>query len=636
MAGVDYKELANSIKDSLSSSVIKEKITSDLGLQGKNGKYYCSWHNDGKTPNVSYYESGKYFKCFSCGKVYDIITHYMEYYGLGFVDAVLKINDDFHLGLETRDRKHELATKSVPKENKQYNVINDKAMEYITKRGLNFSNLDGLPIKGDGDYVIFEYYDQYGNFICNKKRKAEKTKKNERGFSWINKPKGFQGLYNMHRVDVTKKLVICEGEFDCLALIKAGYSNVVSPNAGASSYEWIENNYDWLMQFNEIVVWYDYDDAGLDGAKTISSRLDNCVGVVYCQEANDINELLYRKGKEEVLRWLESVEEVSVRGAKKFSQIKRFNIFEAEKVKTGIKSLDEYIHGLVFGTLNIITGLSGSGKSTLINQMCIGEPLKAGYKVALFSGELSDDNVKGWLYDTMADGDDYYTATSQDGYKYRRLKNDFYDKFDVVADQFLTLYDYDEIGTDEDTIINFIEQMVKRQGCRVFILDNYMMIDLNKNNDKYEAEKKFVKKLKDMAKKHKLIIHLVAHPRKTDLVTKINKMDVAGSANITNLADYVMGVHRTTSAEKEKYCDELEKCEREGKKKPDNPRDGSLMLFKDRPTGKSDKEFTLFFNADRKRFYEEVEELKNSYYKDKIKVEEKTKKCVIEIPEDVF
>ena len=58
----------------------------------------------------------------------------------------------------------------------------------------------------------------------------------------------------------------------------------------------------FLEQFEEIILWFDNDEAGLKGVREASSRLtNNIVKIVKCTIANDINELLAKEGKQSVL-----------------------------------------------------------------------------------------------------------------------------------------------------------------------------------------------------------------------------------------------------------------------------------------------------------------------------------------------
>ena len=130
------------------------------------------------------------------------------------------------------------------------------------------------------------------------------------------------------------------------------------------------------------------------------------VKIVYSDICNDINEILYKYGKKAVLKQLEKASTPLIEGVKNTKQIATFNIYEAETVQLGIKKIDDRIIGMPLGSLNVITGRTGEGKSTILNQFFIGESLRQGYKVFLFSGELTESNAKGWLLDTLANESD--------------------------------------------------------------------------------------------------------------------------------------------------------------------------------------------------------------------------------------
>lgn len=69
-------------------------------------------------------------------------------------------------------------------------------------------------------------------------------------------------LFNMNRINTTAPLLICEGEPDCLSAIEAGFTNTVSVPLGSGNFHWIEENWDWLEQFDSIIVCSDNDEAG--------------------------------------------------------------------------------------------------------------------------------------------------------------------------------------------------------------------------------------------------------------------------------------------------------------------------------------------------------------------------------------
>ena len=138
-----------------------------------------------------------------------------------------------------------------------------------------------------------------------------------------------------------------------------------------------------------------------------------------------------------------------------------------------------------------------------------------------------------------------------------------------------------------------------KQGVKVFVIDNLMKIDLKDSyKNEYMAQKVFVNKLKNFARKYNAIVHLVAHPRKPQQGSaKVTKFDVAGTGDITNLADYAIAIKKNT--EKEKRNDQTLK-------------DAYVEILKDRMRG---YEFgvDLNFDRDRRRFYLNNQELNNDY-----------------------
>ena len=110
-------------------------------------------------------------------------------------------------------------------------------------------------------------------------------------------------------------------------------------------------------------------------------------------------------------------------------------------------------------------------------------------------------------------------------------------------DELCFIYDNSVINSDEDeneTILETIETAVKQYGCRMLMIDNLMTaIEDDLSSDLYRQQSAFVRALAEMAKRYDVIIILIVHPRKRTGRTFDND-EVAGSSNITNLADVVM------------------------------------------------------------------------------------------------
>lgn len=273
------------------------------------------------------------------------------------------------------------------------------------------------------------------------------------------------------------------------------------------------------------------------------------------------------------------------------------DIYTMEKVSTGFKKIDEKLLGFVMGSLNIITGYNGNGKSTFLNQMCIAESLSQGYKVFAYSPELTNSNLKSWLYPTIANNEHFINKTYE-GIQYKTLGKVGIKYIDNWIKDKLFIYTDDSITTDEKQLLLDMNKMAK-QGVKVFIIDNLMKIEIKDSyKNEYMAQKIFVNKLKNFARKYGAIVHLVAHPRKPQQGTaKVTKFDVAGTGDITNLADYAISIKKNTEKEK---------------KKDPTLKDAYVEILKDRMRG-FEFGIDLEFDKDRRRYSSDNQELNKEY-----------------------
>lgn len=581
------KNIIDDIKKYIDAEQVKNKIALDLGLKFKNNKCLCFKHSE-SNPSMSFDVKKKKFKCFSCGQSYDIFNHYQQYYNLSFLEALKSIVRDFNLNIDIIINESDRKPKKSPTKHENYNK---NILTYCEKRNISKSTIDYVGVKENNNCVVFEYRNELGEHLANKYRK---TKKSEGPKMWFEKGTNVNTLFNMDKINISEPLLITEGEFDCLSAIESGFKNTVSiPSGVNSTNEWITNNWTFIEQFEEIIIWFDNDEAGIKGAREVFNRLPNAsVKIVRCEVANDINELLHKYGKLAVLKQIEKASTPVLEGVATLDMIEDFDVHEAETLKTGIDYIDEKLIGMVFGSLNVLSGRNGSGKSTILNQIYIAEAIAQGYKTFLFSGELIGGNVKYWLLQTLANEEQFAEYTAKDGHKYKKVTIQSKEKIvNDMKDRFF-LYDSDDYRIE--AIIEKMTILAKRYGVRVFVIDNLVTVE-SSLKDKYEAETDIVKKLKNFAKKYNALVHLVAHPRKS-MNDEIEKDDVAGSANITNLADYVTTISRAKD-------DVVEY-------------DAILKILKNRHTGVNVGK-KLMFNIERKRFYSsETEKELNKRYLD--------------------
>lgn len=596
-----------------------EEIVEYFGLNynEKTKAASCPFHED-NTPSFIWNEKSNNFHCFGCNVNFGIIDLYIEQ-GLSYLEAVQKLFEK--TGIEYNFGEKGLASKPsyvYPKREEEHDMT--QVIEYWGKRGISEKTLKYADIQADKfGNTVFNYYNDSDVLMNVKYRPSHKIKKGEPK-CWFQKGTGFTPvLFNMNKCDPSKPLFIQEGEGDCLSVIEAGYTNVVSVPNGSQNMQWIEENWDWLEQFPKIIIWSDNDEPGIKMRKEAIHRLGSWrtyyieitdhVPDEYAEKhpelkgklIKDANELLFYYGKDKVLSYLNNPLELPIENVTDLSTAEDFDIDSAEGLYTGIEDLDNQIYKLVFGTVNIITGKSGEGKSVFVNQIAICQALQQGYDVFVFSGELPTPHLKNWV------------ETNMIGRENIEMRNGHVRVFNPEARKKMRkwysgrvmVYD-DSYDTTAKALLIKMEEMARKFGTKVFLIDNLMMVDLECSEEgRLQAEKDFIKSLIFFAKKFNVLVFLVAHPRKIGGELRVTKEDIAGSSNIVNLAHMVFSVHRYTEKEKEG-----EMNNKGDYLKGHEPKeyDSVVEVLKNRITGLL-PECELYFDYNSYRFYKTPKEL---------------------------
>lgn len=279
------------------------------------------------------------------------------------------------------------------------------------------------------------------------------------------------------------------------------------------------------------------------------------------------------------------------------SEIKRTDLNSG--LETGFKEIDSLLGGLVYGSLTILTGEPSSGKSTLLNQI-IAQNIMKGYRCMLYSGELTNFNILQWLMRTVANPCDlkqfrgtvgeYFDVTSHGEHLIRDwIKNKMF------------IYTEEAKSSIENISIS-IEYLARTKDVKLFILDNMMTIE-NSGLEELDKQKRLAKKLKDLARKYKICVILVAHPKKKGDKDRYHMHDVSGASEVVNLADYELILTRNVKVDK---------------KNGDVSDITKIGILKNRITGKQGIEIRLYFDSMRKRFWIEDRDKTKDYGYDKV------------------
>ena len=225
-----------------------------------------------------------------------------------------------------------------------------------------------------------------------------------------------------------------------------------------------------------------------------------------------------------------------------FAEIPNYDRSKIVIVRSRLASLDDKIGGFNKGEMTVWSGGNASGKSTLVSQLGLAS-ISEGHKVAMFSGEMTASRVREWVL-LQAAGPEFIMKDPLTLNHYC-LKYGIEAKLDAMLTGKLSIYDND-FGTDWEVVTNTIFDWVKQNEASVVIIDNLMALDIPTGPiDKYEMQSRIAKRFSAMAKELNAHVHFICHPRKTEAFPR--KGDISGTADITNVADNVIMVHRVNA-----------------------------------------------------------------------------------------
>lgn len=527
------------------------------------------------------------FKCLreSCGVTGNMIT--------------LSRDFDFSLGNDVDEYyrpKKQFKKLNTPK---KPIVPKEPAIAYLESRGISEKIAKRYEITTQTDYkniLVFPFYDEEGKLQFVKYRKTDFNKEKDNNKEWCEancKPI----LFGMKQCNLeNKRLILTEGQIDSLSVAEAGIENAVSVPTGAKGFTWIPYCYDWMKKFDSIVVFGDFEKGKISLLEEMKSRFPNKIFHVRPEDyqgCKDANELLMKYGKEAVRKAVENAKMIDLKNIIPLSEVKSVNIYELDKLKTGINELDRCLYGgLPFGTVCIIAGKRGDGKSTLGSQI-MGSAIQQGYTTFTYSGELPNYLYKNW-FDFQIAGPYHITENNKDGIVNRFITTKNQELINAWYQEKAYIYDSRIVEKDEqEDLLKTIRDGIKRYGISVILLDNLMTamyLDENRGSDKYDQQGKFVRELTRIALEFNVLILLVAHRRKNSFTTDAND-EISGSGDITNLASVTLSYDRMSK-------DEIDKgLAAEGQRK--------LIIAKNRLFGKINlKGIVLDYDEKSKRIYE--------------------------------
>ena len=400
--------------------------------------------------------------------------------------------------------------------------------------------------KAAGQHVqIANYYDVNNNLVAQHLRYPDKT------FAWVGDAKKAL-LFGQHVWSGGgRRLVITEGEIDCLTISQAfknTWQTVSVPNGAQSAVKAIQRSIEFIESFHEVVIAFDDDEAGRKAAQEVAQLISpGKVKIMTYGGAKDANELL-TSGKGHLIPGL-------VFGAKQYRPdgiINAADLWEEIQAppEAGLAlpypKLTSMLHGLRAGELVMLTAGSGIGKSTLAHE--IGHYLLSEHNQAVGVMALEENKVRATLrYLSIAMNKPLHLT--REGVTPENLKA----AFDATAGSG-RLWLYDHFGsTNLDNLLAKVKYMAIGLGVKWVILDHISIVvsglDAIEENERRMIDK-LMTKLRSLVEETQIGLIGVVHLKRPDKGKSYNEgrqvslTDLRGSAAIEQLSDTVIALER--------------------------------------------------------------------------------------------
>lgn len=470
------------------------------------------------------------------------------------------------------------------------------AVRYLESRGISQAIAEKYEITTqikNENILVFPFRDEAGRMWFAKYRKIDFDKELDKNKEWCEKDRK-PILFGMYQCNMENKtLTIQEGQIDSLSVAEAGIENAVSVPTGAKGFTWVPHCWDFVNQFDTIIVFGDYEKGHITLLDDIAARFKRHT-IKHVREEDykgckDANEILMKYGKEQVRQCIENAVVIPIKYVVDLADVEDVDVFKIEKMRIGIKQVDNLLYGgLPFGGITLLTGKSGMGKSCLASQI-LANALFQGYTCFAYSGELPNYLFRAWLDFQIAGRD--HVIEYKNSWGEPRLNVSKTNR-QIIANWYrgkCYLYDNSVLTYDESDehkkLLDLIEIAIIQYGVRVILIDNLMTaldLDESKGVDKYDKQSNFVKHMTRIALNYDVLIILVAHKRKNNYSNNEND-EIAGSSDIVNLGMITLSY------------DSSDKID---------PRQRLLKVTKNRLFGKVEKKgFILNYDEKSKRIY---------------------------------
>ena len=334
----------------------------------------------------------------------------------------------------------------------------------LAKRGISEATCQFYKVYRDGELLRFPYHSSSGSL------QGFKTKNKLKEFKYEGKTT--DTLFAQHLFPSTgKRITIYEGELDALSGWEAlpNWAHVSLPHGAASAKKDLQKQISYLQGYDEIVLFFDNDEAGIKAAEDAASILPaGKVKIARLAEYKDASDALQARDTQSIRHAIYNADPYQPDGivdCKTLLEVVTTPNTPCEH-EYKLEGLQKLTHGMRSSELTTITAGTGQGKSTFCRQLAV-DLLNDGVKDGYIALEESNRRTALGLM-SVATGKalhigEHDTETLKDAYD-RSLAN-------------WNLFLYDHFGSlDPDVIYSRCEYMALGLETKVIFIDHLSIL----------------------------------------------------------------------------------------------------------------------------------------------------------------
>lgn len=397
-----------------------------------------------------------------------------------------------------------------------------------------------------------------------------------------------------------KYLTIVEGECDAMAayeLMQSKWACVSLKRGAAGAVKDVRESIEFIESFENVVICFDNDKAGIDAAKKVARILKPGKAKIVtlptgCKDANDM--LRQKKFQAFMSAWWEArtytPSGIMDLSAQKSEWLHRET---KESVAYPWEGLNKKLYGMRKGELITLTGGTGLGKSSVTREL------------EHWLIKNTEDNVgiialeENWL--RTADGiisieanDRVYLNERRAQYTEEQLTN----LFDKVIPKGRVFIHAHLGATDIEEIFSKLRYIIVGCECKWVIVDHlHMLVNVMDGGDERRGIDMLMNRLRSLVEETGVGMILVSHLRRAagdrghENGVEVSLSHLKGSAGIAQLSDCVIALERNQQAENE-----------------DEANTTKVRVLKSRYTGDTGLACSLRYNNETGRLFELSEE----------------------------